>query len=39
MQENMWQTFCGKYVKVGVFSTEFKSNARETWCVILVSES
>ena len=22
MQENMWQAFCGKYVKVGVFSTE-----------------
>lgn len=22
MQKNMWQAFCGKYVKVGVFSTE-----------------
>ena len=25
--------------EVEVFSIEFKSNARETWCVILVSES
>ena len=47
MQENMWQAFCGKYVKVGVFLTEinflavrplFMAYYKEVQCTV-VSET